>query len=145
MTFNKMPPYRAEHVGSFIRPNELLNAARSFKKGEITKEKFDAIKNKSISDIVSFQDSIGMPSITDGEFRRRVWSGGVSDALTGMSIKDSGTLTFKSAEGDVLMPPFTITVSLGNSSFSRCAMSYRKGGISRFSLGLKPFNHAFRA
>ena len=100
-----MPPYRAEHVGSFIRPNELLNAARSFKKGEITKEKFDAIKNKSISDIVSFQDSIGMPSITDGEFRRRVWSGGVSDALTGMSIKDSGTLTFKSAEGDVLMPP----------------------------------------
>ena len=105
MTPIRKPPYRAEHVGSFIRPEVLLNAARSHKIGEIDEATFHEIKNKAVADIVSFQDSIGMPSTTDGEFRRRVWSGGVSDALLGMSIKESGTLTFKSAQGDVLMPP----------------------------------------
>jgi len=105
MLHTRKPPYRAEHVGSFIRPDQLLNAARSHKTDKIDEATFEEIKNKAIADIVSFQDSIGMPSVTDGEFRRRVWSGGVSDALVGMSIKDSGTLTFKSDEGDVLMPP----------------------------------------
>jgi 5-methyltetrahydropteroyltriglutamate--homocysteine methyltransferase len=99
------PPYRAEHVGSFIRPDALLNAARAHKSGEIDDAAFEDMKNQSIADIVAFQDSIGMPSVTDGEFRRRVWSGGVSDALEGMSIKDAGTLTFKSEEGEVFMPP----------------------------------------
>jgi len=99
------PPYRAEHIGSFIRPDYLLTAARSHKATEIDDAAFDEVKNKAIADIISFQDSIGMPSVTDGEFRRRVWSGGVSDALEGMSVKDSGTLTFKSDKGDVLMPP----------------------------------------
>ena len=87
MAVNKTPPYRAEHVGSFIRPDALLEAARSYKKGDIDGHKFEEIKNKAISEIIAFQDEIGLPSITDGEFRRRVWSGGVSDALTGMSLK----------------------------------------------------------
>ncbi len=99
------PPYRAEHVGSFIRPKALLNAARAHKAGEIDDAAFEEQKNNSIAEIVAFQDSIGMPSVTDGEFRRRVWSGGVSDALEGMGIKEAGTLTFKSEDGEVFMPP----------------------------------------
>ncbi|MBT3989562.1 MAG: 5-methyltetrahydropteroyltriglutamate--homocysteine S-methyltransferase [Rhodospirillaceae bacterium] len=99
------PPYRAEHVGSFIRPDKLLNAARANKAGDLDDAAFEAMKDECIADIVAFQDSIGMPSVTDGEFRRRVWSGGVSDALEGMGVKDGGTLTFKGEEGDVLMPP----------------------------------------
>ena len=86
------PPYRAEHVGSFIRPDKLLNAARANKAGDIDAAAFDAMKDESIAEVVAFQDSIGMPSVTDGEFRRRVWSGGVSDALEGMGIKDAGTI-----------------------------------------------------
>ena len=104
MTATK-PPYRAEHIGSFIRPDKLLNAARANKAGDIDNAAFDDVKNQCIADIVTFQDSIGMPSVTDGEFRRRVWSGGVSDALEGMGVKEAGTLTFKGEDGDVLMPP----------------------------------------
>jgi 5-methyltetrahydropteroyltriglutamate--homocysteine methyltransferase len=99
------PPYRAEHVGSFIRPDKLLNAAHANKAGEIDNAAFDDVKNQCIADIVAFQDSIGMPAVTDGEFRRRVWSGGVSDALEGMGIKEAGTLTFKDENGEVFMPP----------------------------------------
>jgi 5-methyltetrahydropteroyltriglutamate--homocysteine methyltransferase len=99
------PPYRAEHVGSFIRPDKLLKAARANKAGDIDDTAFDATKDESIAEVVAFQDSIGMPSVTDGEFRRRVWSGGVSDALEGMGIKDAGTITFKGEDGEVFMPP----------------------------------------
>ena len=158
MTFNRTPPYRAEHIGSFIRPDNLLNAARAFKKGEIDNESFNAIKNKSITDIVSFQDNIGMPSATDGEFRRRVWSGGVSDALAGMSIRDKGTLTFKSNEGDVLMPPspyaegklsrkhnivtddFKFIKSLGLKGHPKVTMA--SPPVMHFFLGKKSYNPA---
>ena len=100
-----MPPYRAEHVGSFIRPDRLLQAARAHKAGDLSDDAYTEIQDSCIAEIIQFQDDIGMPSVTDGEFRRRVWSGGVSDALEGMSIRDAGTLTFKSEAGDVLMPP----------------------------------------
>ena len=58
MTFNRTPPYRAEHIGSFIRPDNLLNAARAFKKGEIDNESFNAIKNKSITDISPYNQCL---------------------------------------------------------------------------------------
>ena len=69
---NETPPFRAEHVGSFVRPESLLTAARAHRRGELDADGFVRIKDDAIRDIVAFQVEIGMPSITDGEFRRRV-------------------------------------------------------------------------
>ena len=88
------PPFRAEHVGSFVRPERLLQAAREHKKGALDAAKFKAIQDECITDIVRFQESIGLPAITDGEFRRRSWSAGFIDAVEGFGLRD-GTLTFR--------------------------------------------------
>ncbi len=88
------PPFRVEHIGSFVRPNRLLDAARSFKSEKLDPREFRQIQDDCIRDIVAFQESIGLPSITDGEFRRRSWSAGFIDAVEGFGLRD-GTLSFR--------------------------------------------------
>ena len=85
---------RVEHVGSFVRPEALLNAARARKAGTIDEREFHQVQDTAIHDIVRFQESIGLPSITDGEFRRRSWSAGFIDAVDGFGLRD-GTLGFR--------------------------------------------------
>ena len=85
------PPFRVEHVGSFIRPQRLLDAVRSKK---LSHDELSSIQDDAIREIVAFQESLGLPSITDGEFRRRSWSAGFIDAVEGFGLRD-GTLTFR--------------------------------------------------
>jgi len=70
MTQRSQPPFRADHVGSFLRPKFLLDAREQKAKGEITAEQLRAVEDKAITDIVKFQEDVGLKSITDGEFRR---------------------------------------------------------------------------
>lgn len=88
------PPFRVEHVGSFVRPERLLQAARAFKEKKLDEIKFKSIQDECIREIVAFQESIGLPTVTDGEFRRRSWSAGFIDAVDGFGLRD-GTLTFR--------------------------------------------------
>lgn len=94
------PPFRMEHVGSFVRPEALLNAARARKAGQLGDAEFRKVQDQAISDIVVFQESLGLPSITDGEFRRRSWSAGFIDAVDGFGLRD-GTLSFRNETGVV--------------------------------------------
>ena len=86
--------FRAEHVGSFLRPERLLDAARSRKAGRIDEDRLKEIQDDCVREIVTFQESIGLPTITDGEFRRRSWSAGFIDAVQGFGLRD-GALTFR--------------------------------------------------
>jgi methionine synthase II (cobalamin-independent) len=88
------PPFRVEHVGSFLRPERLLEAVRARKAGKLEESELKKIQDECIRDIVAFQESIGLPTITDGEFRRRSWSAGFIDAIDGFGLRD-GTLTFR--------------------------------------------------
>jgi 5-methyltetrahydropteroyltriglutamate--homocysteine methyltransferase len=90
----KDPPFRAEHIGSFVRPESLLNAARARKAGTISDDALKQAADQAITDIVRFQESIGMPSVTDGEFRRRSWSAGFIDAVDGFGLRE-GTIEFR--------------------------------------------------
>ena len=85
---------RVEHVGSFVRPEKLLNAVRERKAGRVDDGELKRIQDEAIRDIVAFQESIGLPSVTDGEFRRRSWSAGFIDAIEGFGLRD-GTLSFR--------------------------------------------------
>ncbi|MBC7483322.1 MAG: 5-methyltetrahydropteroyltriglutamate--homocysteine S-methyltransferase [Rhizobacter sp.] len=70
MTLRTTPPFRADHVGSFLRPKFLLDAREQRAKGEISPEQLRAVEDKAITEIVKFQEDAGLQSITDGEFRR---------------------------------------------------------------------------
>ena len=71
MSHRPKPPFRADHVGSFLRPKYLLDARdQCFNQKSISAEQLRAVEDKAISEIVSFQQDVGLQSITDGEFRR---------------------------------------------------------------------------
>ena len=92
------PPFHAEHIGSFVRPSRLVDAARAHKAGKLDEPGFRAVQDDCIREIVAFQESLGLPSVTDGEFRRRSWSAGFIDAVEGFGLRD-GTLGFRNESG----------------------------------------------
>ena len=71
MSIRTTPPFRADHVGSFLRPKFLLDAREDFfVKKTINAQQLRAVEDKAITEIVKFQQDVGLQSITDGEFRR---------------------------------------------------------------------------
>ena len=67
---NGLAVFRADQVGSFLRPKFLLDARAQAAKDQITPEQLRAVEDKAIADVVKFQEEVGLKSITDGEFRR---------------------------------------------------------------------------
>jgi 5-methyltetrahydropteroyltriglutamate--homocysteine methyltransferase len=64
------PPFRADHVGSFLRPKELIDARERFRAGQIDAEALRVAEDAAIRGVVAFQEELGLKGITDGEFRR---------------------------------------------------------------------------
>jgi 5-methyltetrahydropteroyltriglutamate--homocysteine methyltransferase len=64
------PPFRADHVGSFLRPARLRDAREKFFAGALPAEDLRAIENSCIREVVKAQENVGLKGITDGEFRR---------------------------------------------------------------------------
>jgi 5-methyltetrahydropteroyltriglutamate--homocysteine methyltransferase len=74
------PPFRADHVGSLLRPPELKRAREEFKGGKLSRASLTEVENASIRKAVALQEAAGLQSVTDGEFRRAFWH---VDFLTG--------------------------------------------------------------
>src|SRR5215475_5019162 len=83
------PPFRAEHVGSLLRPPELKTAFRDAARGKIDARKFAEIQDRCIREAVRMQEDVGLQSITDGEFRRGSWFNGFVQAVEGLTTKDA--------------------------------------------------------
>ena len=66
-------PYRVDHVGSYLRPKELVEAREKFSKGELSKEELTKVEDKLIAELVEKQIAAGLKGVTDGEFRRAYW------------------------------------------------------------------------
>src|ERR1700687_5816033 len=67
------PPYRADHVGSLLRPAALKEARAKRQKGEITAAELKTIEDREIESVIRKQEATGLQSVTDGEFRRSWW------------------------------------------------------------------------
>ena len=67
------PPFRADQVGSLLRPKGLAEARRRFKTGQLEELKLREIEDSSIREAIARQEAVGLQSITDGEFRRDWW------------------------------------------------------------------------
>ena len=74
------PPFRADQVGSLLRPQELKKARQDFKNGKITAANLKAVEDREIRRAVALQEAAGLEAVTDGEFRRAFWH---VDFLTG--------------------------------------------------------------
>lgn len=104
MTARTTPPFRADHVGSFLRPKYLLDAREQAASGAITPAQLRAVEDRAIAEIVKFQQDVGLQSITDGEFRRTYFHIDFLEQLGG--VKTDIPVTIKKPDGtEELAPP----------------------------------------
>src|SRR5262244_3623833 len=78
------PPFRADHVGSLLRPAALKEARARHEKGEIDDAALKAIEDREIERVIKKQESVGLKSVTDGEFRRASWQNDFLKLLPGV-------------------------------------------------------------
>jgi 5-methyltetrahydropteroyltriglutamate--homocysteine methyltransferase len=105
------PPYRADHVGSLLRPPDLLRARDDFADGRIDAEALRAIEDEAIRDVVRMQREVGLQTATDGEFRRASWHMDFIYQLDGVS-KAPGNLTvqFRNEQGTIEFTPAALRI-----------------------------------
>lgn len=97
-------PARYDHVGSFLRPAYLLQAREQLASGAITPEQLRTVEDKAITEIVQFQQDVGLKSITDGEFRRTYFHIDFLEQLGG--VKTDIPVTIRKPDGtEELAPP----------------------------------------
>jgi 5-methyltetrahydropteroyltriglutamate--homocysteine methyltransferase len=104
MTHRDRPPFRADHVGSFLRPRYLLDARAQRASGAITPEQLRAVEDRAITEIVKFQEDVGLQSITDGEFRRTYFHIDFLEQLGGVQC-DPPVTVVKPDGSEELAPP----------------------------------------
>jgi len=99
------PPFRADHVGSLLRPPALLAARERRRKGELSQDELMKLEDAAIREAVAMQESLGLKAVTDGEFRRTLWH---ADFLLSfenvVSVKTGASATFRTAEGEIERP-----------------------------------------
>jgi len=105
MTQRSVPPFRADHVGSFLRPKALLDARDRAQKGEITRAQLREAEDAAIRDIVKFQEDLGLSGITDGEFRRTYFHIDFLEQLEGVETKGGIAVAFHTASGNIDFAP----------------------------------------
>jgi 5-methyltetrahydropteroyltriglutamate--homocysteine methyltransferase len=110
MTARTTPPFRADHVGSFLRPAYLLEARdRYFNRKAISAEQLREVEDRAIGEVVRFQQDVGLKSITDGEFRRTYFHIDFLEQLGGVATEIP--LSVQQADGSVKLAPPVIKVN----------------------------------
>ena len=96
------PPFRADHVGSLLRPPRLLQARDEFAAGRLSADDLKGVEDEAISDVVAMQEEVGLQSATDGEFRRASWHMDFIYSLGGITkVPGNITVNFRNASGDL--------------------------------------------
>jgi 5-methyltetrahydropteroyltriglutamate--homocysteine methyltransferase len=105
------PPFRADHVGSLLRPQRLMRAREDHKAGNIDDGELNGIEDEAIRDVVRMQESVGLRSATDGEFRRASWHMDFIYQLDGVSTA-AGNLKveFRNEEGTIEFTPAALHI-----------------------------------
>jgi 5-methyltetrahydropteroyltriglutamate--homocysteine methyltransferase len=106
------PPFRADHVGSLLRPRYLLEAREKAKNDPVEAAGLEAIENRAVREIVAMQQDVGLRGVTDGEARRGSWHmdyiyqiGGIEKVSSNLKVQ------FHNAEGDIDFTPSALRVS----------------------------------
>jgi 5-methyltetrahydropteroyltriglutamate--homocysteine methyltransferase len=113
MSMRDTPPFRADHVGSLLRPPELAGARAEFKAGRLDGAGLRAVEDEAIEGVIALQHEAGLQSVTDGEFRRTSWHMDFIYALDGVEQVQGESLhvQFRDAEGEYDYAPPAMRVS----------------------------------
>src|SRR4249920_2850558 len=105
------PPFRADHVGSLLRPRRLLQARTDFAAGRISAADLRSVEDLQIPGAIRMQEEIGLQSATDGEFRRASWHMDFIYALGGIGQADETlTVQFRNEQGTIEFTPAALRV-----------------------------------
>ena len=109
------PPFRADIVGSFLRPDAVKRARKAhFEDRTMSALELEAIEDKAIVDVVKMQESVGLKAVTDGEYRRSFWHYDFMGGLDGLELVERTAAAGVQFHGVALRPIFpTITGRLG--------------------------------
>ena len=99
------PPFRADHVGSLLRPKALLEARGKKFRGEITGAELRQAEDAAIRDAVALQEKVGMQAVTDGEYRRTFFHVDFLEQLQGVGVKGGMPVKFHSHTEEIEFSP----------------------------------------
>jgi 5-methyltetrahydropteroyltriglutamate--homocysteine methyltransferase len=116
----RTPPFRADHVGSLLRPPELLQARAQFKEGRINADALRAVEDSTIRDAIRRQEQVGLSGITDGEYRRGSWHMDFLYQILGVrKASDNLKIRFHNAAGDIEFTPAALRID-AKLGFDKC-------------------------
>ena len=119
MTSRSKPPFRADHVGSLLRPKELLQAREGHKAGRVSAAELRQAEDKAIREAVALQEELGLHGVTDGEFRRGSWHMDFLYQVGGATkVQDNMTVQFHNEQGDIEFTPAALKV-IGKLKFEK--------------------------
>jgi 5-methyltetrahydropteroyltriglutamate--homocysteine methyltransferase len=98
------PPFRADHVGSLLRPAELREARARARSGGLAPAELTEIEDRCIRTAVAKQESLGLPAVTDGEYRRDFWHLDFVRQLEGVDVAPAVGMTFQAED----VPPMAV-------------------------------------
>jgi 5-methyltetrahydropteroyltriglutamate--homocysteine methyltransferase len=104
------PPFKAEIVGSFLRPPAIHQARIDLQQGRITAEQFFDIEARAVEECAAMQRSAGLKVCTDGEFHRRHWFMDFIERIDGVEIKGGLPVKFQTEQGPIEMAPPRVLV-----------------------------------
>ena len=106
------PPFRADHVGSLLRPPELLAARAQHRAGTLTAGQLKQLEDAAILEVVRQQEQLGLQAVTDGEFRRTLWHLDFLRQFTNVEVARSPVkVNFHTEHGDIERAPSALRVT----------------------------------
>src|SRR2546423_6141329 len=112
MSVRTTPPFRADHVGSLLRPRALLQAREDAARGAVSADDLRAAEDDAIREAVRMQEDIGLRSVTDGEFRRASWHMDFIYEIAGVQKADQNLRSvFHNEAGDIEFTPSAVKVT----------------------------------
>jgi 5-methyltetrahydropteroyltriglutamate--homocysteine methyltransferase len=102
--------FRAENVGSLLRPHELLESRARHERGELTDAELKAIEDRAVDDVIALQERAGIDVLTDGELRRNVFASQLAQASEGFAPVEGDSVDWFTLEGERETSPVTVGV-----------------------------------
>src|SRR4051795_6919433 len=124
-------PARYDHVGSFLRPKYLLEARAQKARGDITPEQLRKVEDQAITEIVKFQEDVGLKSVTDGEFRRTYFHIDFLEQLGGVKTDIPVTIVRPDGSEELAPPVMRVTAKVQHvKDTQRADFEYLKRNVS---------------
>ncbi|HEX7005571.1 MAG TPA: 5-methyltetrahydropteroyltriglutamate--homocysteine S-methyltransferase [Alphaproteobacteria bacterium] len=105
------PPFRADHVGSLLRPPAVLEARERHARGDLAPAQLHEIEDQGVREVVALQAGVGLKSITDGDMRRRHWFLDFIEKIEGVAVRGGLPVKFHNESGDIEMAPPVVHVA----------------------------------